>query len=86
MVHTIALHCRLHNQAVGEALLPLVMKLGKGKELGKALKAKASGAGSGWEGSCQEGSVGRAWRGCCDATCNRLRGLAGQRAGWLAKA
>ncbi|KAI7835906.1 hypothetical protein COHA_010209 [Chlorella ohadii] len=40
VVHTIALHCRLHNQAVGEALLPLVMKLGKGKELGKALKAK----------------------------------------------
>lgn len=47
MVHTIALHCRLHNQAVGEALLPLVMKLGKGKELGKALKAKASGAAAG---------------------------------------
>ena len=92
VVHTIALHCRLHNQvtchawdcpgaaalswvcggfmraanrticgppvtgawlepqqympllplpqAVGEALLPLVAKLGKGKELSKALKAK----------------------------------------------
>ncbi|PRW57530.1 hemerythrin [Chlorella sorokiniana] len=42
VVHTISLHCRMHNQAVGEVLLPLVMKLSKGKELGKQLKAKLS--------------------------------------------
>lgn len=43
VVHTISLHCRMHNQAVSEVMLPLVMKLSKGKELGKKLKSKARG-------------------------------------------
>lgn len=44
VVHTISLHCRMHNQAVSEVMLPLVMKLSKGKELGKKLKSKARGS------------------------------------------
>lgn len=39
------------SQAVGEALLPLVAKLKKGKELGKAVKAKV-GTPPGWGEAC----------------------------------
>ena len=42
-MHTITLHCRLHNQALTEAVMPLVGKLSKGKELGEALTAKVRG-------------------------------------------
>ncbi|KAL4452154.1 hypothetical protein ABPG75_007816 [Micractinium tetrahymenae] len=42
LAHTMAVHCRMHNQVLSEVLLPLVQKLKKGKVLGKAMQDKVT--------------------------------------------
>jgi hypothetical protein len=40
LVHTIAVHCRLHNQTRFEVLLPLVQQLQQGEKLAPLMKEK----------------------------------------------
>lgn len=42
LAHTMAIHCRMHNQVLSEVLLPLVQKLKKGKAMGKAMQDKVT--------------------------------------------
>lgn len=67
VVHTIAIDCRMHNSAVFEVLLPLVVKLQKGGALSKTLKAKVGGRAVGW---------GVGWGGDDGVQPNGLRGAA----------
>lgn len=43
MVHTLGIHCRLHNQTRSEVVLPLVQKLQGGDKLAKLMEEKVRG-------------------------------------------